>query len=187
MAAEILDEAEVHKSWNRLLRVTVRTAGGARISRDVEDHGHAVAVLPYDPVRRVALLVRQLRVPMLLAQNLAQTLEAPAGIIDSDDPEACGRRELMEEVGTRVGTLEPVAVAQTMPGISTETIHLFLAAYSATDRVAAGGGLEAENEEIDVVEMALAELAAMADAGRLGDLKTLALVQSLRLRRPELF
>jgi hypothetical protein len=74
-----------------------------------------------------------------------------------------------------------------MPGISTETIHLFLAAYSATDRVAAGGGLEAENEEIDVVEMALAELAAMADAGRLGDLKTLALVQSLRLRRPELF
>ena len=36
-------------------------------------------------------------------------------------------------------------------------------------------------------ERPLAELAAMADAGRLTDLKTLTLLLALRLRRPELF
>jgi hypothetical protein len=35
--------------------------------------------------------------------------------------------------------------------------------------------------------MPLGELAAMADAGTLNDMKTLALVQTLRLRKPELF
>jgi hypothetical protein len=33
----------------------------------VEDHGDSVGVLPYDPARRVATLVRELRVPVLLA------------------------------------------------------------------------------------------------------------------------
>jgi hypothetical protein len=38
-----------------------------------------------------------------------------------------------------------------------------------------------------VVETSLAELGRMAERGELADLKTLALVQALRLRRPELF
>jgi len=38
-----------------------------------------------------------------------------------------------------------------------------------------------------VVELPLAELAARADEGRLDDMKTMLLVQTLRLRRPDLF
>jgi hypothetical protein len=38
-----------------------------------------------------------------------------------------------------------------------------------------------------VVEMSLAELAALAEAGRLEDMKTALLVQTLRLRHPDLF
>jgi hypothetical protein len=38
-----------------------------------------------------------------------------------------------------------------------------------------------------VVKLPLAELAAMADAGQITDMKTLAVVQTLRLRRPDLF
>jgi hypothetical protein len=38
-----------------------------------------------------------------------------------------------------------------------------------------------------VIELLLSELAAMADAGQIMDMKTLALVQTLRLRKPELF
>jgi nudix-type nucleoside diphosphatase (YffH/AdpP family) len=186
-AAEILSTETRFEGWNRLVLVTLRTAGGAVIERSVEDHGSAVSVLPYDPERRTALLVRQLRVPMLLAHDMATTLEAPAGIRETEDVEGCARREVMEETGTELGPLEKIADVQTIPGVSTETIALFLAPYTAAGRVGAGGGLEAEAEEIEVVELPLAELAAMADSGRLPDLKTLALVQTLRLRRPELF
>ena len=74
-----------------------------------------------------------------------------------------------------------------MPGISTERMDLYLGEYSEGDRVAAGGGIDDENEGIEVVELPLAEVAAMADDGRLADMKTLLLVQTLRLRRSELF
>ena len=77
--------------------------------------------------------------------------------------------------------------AWSMPGISTERMALYLAPFSAADRVSAGGGLATEHESISVAEVPLAELARLADAGHLADLKTLALVQTLRLRRPDLF
>jgi hypothetical protein len=74
-----------------------------------------------------------------------------------------------------------------MPGVSTEQMDLYLAPYAEADRIGIGGGLADEHEGITVVELPLAELAAMADAGQIMDMKTLAVVQTLRLRRPELF
>ena len=44
-----------------------------------------------------------------------------------------------------------------------------------------------ENENIVVVEVALKALAALADRQALADLKTFALLQTLRIRRPDLF
>ena len=70
-------------------------------------------------------------------------------------------------------------------GISTERIHLFLAAYRASDRVGGCGGATGEHENIKVVEMPLVDLADLADRGELTDMKTLTLV--LRVRRPDLF
>ena len=40
---------------------------GTVVTRAIEDHGNAVAVLPYDPVRRTAILVQQMRAPALYA------------------------------------------------------------------------------------------------------------------------
>jgi len=176
-----------HERWARMFVATVRLPDGETTLRDIEDHGRAVAVLPYDPERRVALLVRQFRAPPFHAAGEAEMLEAPAGRLDETDPAACARREALEEVGLRLGALEPVLVTWTMPALSTERAHLFLARYRASDRVAAGGGLASEHEGITVAETPLAELAAMADAGTLTELKLFALVQTLRLRRPELF
>ena len=187
MSAAILDEALLYDGWNRLLMVKARTAAGTVIHRSVEDHGDAVTVLPFDPVRRVALLVRQLRVAILHGHGVAASLEAPAGILDEDDPAACARREAMEEAGLELKSLVPLGFAYVMPGVSTERMHMFLAEYSAESRVAPGGGLAEEDEEIEVVEMGLGELAGLADRGELGDLKTYALLQTLRLTRPELF
>jgi nudix-type nucleoside diphosphatase (YffH/AdpP family) len=177
----------IHAGWTALSIATVRYPDGLVIRREVEDHGNAATVLPYDPVRRTALLVTQLRVPVLASGQSEDILEAPAGIVESLDPEACARREVLEECGVRVGVLEPVVTAWSMPGISTERIHLYLAPYSSADRVAAGGGVDHENERITVTEVPLAWLAQAADRGELTDMKTFALLQTLRLRRPELF
>ena len=185
---KVAETETLYRGWGHYLRVTVERPDGSRIAREVEHHGDAAAALAYDPARRMALLVRQLRVPMLLAGGVVSTLEAAAGRIDEgEDAATCIRREAIEELGLRLGEVEPIVALQTMPGISTERIHLFLAAYGAEDRVGAGGGLDTEEEDIEVVEMALAELAAMADRGDLPDAKTMLLLQTLRLRRPELF
>jgi nudix-type nucleoside diphosphatase (YffH/AdpP family) len=176
-----------HEGWSKFYVARVRTPDGQDISREMEDHGEAVAVLPYDPERRVAMVMRQFRTPVLHAAGQQDLMECPAGLLDGNDPAEDARREAAEEVGLRLQDLEEVAAAWSMPGISTERIHLFLAPYSAADCEGNGGGLPSEHEHIVVLELPLSELAAMADAGRIEDLKTLVLVQTLRLRRPELF
>lgn len=178
----------VHDGWTKLRRATLAGADGVAFTREIEDHGPAVAVLPYDPERRVALLVKLPRAPVLFLDGASDFLEAPAGLREGgEDPADCARREAAEEVGVALGALEPAGHAWTMCGISTERMHLFLAPYAAEDRKGAGGGLAAEHENITVVEVPLGALRDMADRNALDDMKTLCLVQTLRLRRPELF
>jgi len=187
MPHEIIDIKTLHEGWARLLALRIRLPDGEVVEREIVDHGSAVCVLPYDPERRVAVLVRQFRAPVFHATGVAEVLEAVAGKLDEDDPAACARREAREEVGLTLTSLEPVGRGWMTPGISTEFMHLYLAPYRASDRTGEGGGVAGEHEDITVVEIGLREIAAMADDGRISDMKTLALVQTLRLRRPELF
>lgn len=186
MTSKVVSTETKHRGWSTFLVATIRLPDGSTITREIEDHGNAVCVLPYDPVRRTAVLVQQLRAPVLFAAKQQHFLEAVAGLIDGDEaPESSARRETMEEAGLRMRSLDHVVTAWAMPGISTERMDLFLGEYSEADRVNAGGGTE--DESIQVLEMPLTEIAAMADAGTLGDMKTLVLLQTLRLRRPDLF
>ena len=131
----------VHEGWARYRVAEVMQDDGSRITREIEDHGRAVAVLPYDPERRVATLVSQFRAPVLYSGGPPAHLEVPAGLLDEGAPDDEARREVHEETGLRLGTLEPVASAWTMPGLSTERMDLFLGAYRDADRVGSGGGL----------------------------------------------
>ena len=178
----------VHDGWLKLHVATLSGDDGVAFDREIEDHGSAAAVLPYDAERRVALLVKLPRAPVLFRGEPSEFLEVPAGILEpGEDPADCARREALEEVGLALGALEPAGHTWTMCGISTERMSLFLAPYGLSDRAAAGGGLAAEHENITVVETPLAALRDMADRNALDDMKTLTLVQTLRLRRPELF
>jgi nudix-type nucleoside diphosphatase (YffH/AdpP family) len=187
MSYAVLSTKTAYEGWSTLFVATIRTPDGATIKREIEDHGTAVAVLPYDPERRVAMLVRQFRPPVFQAAGEIEMLEAPAGLIEEDHPEDSVRREADEEVGIRLGELEPIGPHWSMPGLSTERLHLYLAPYRAADRTGAGGGLAREHENITPAEIGFDELVALADSGRLSDLKTFALVQTLRLRHPHLF
>jgi nudix-type nucleoside diphosphatase (YffH/AdpP family) len=183
---QILSTLSLYDGWTTLRLVQLRLESGDVIEREVEDHGNAVAVLPFDPVRRTALLVRGLRAPALLSAGRTDLLECPAGLIEEADPAQAARREANEEVGLRLRELEHVGRVWTSPGISTEMMDLYLAPYSAADRVHAGGGLAAESEHLVVTELSLDTLWSMAEREEIDDLKTLTLVLILRIRHPEL-
>ena len=186
MPAELIAAVPKYQGWSTLLVARIRLPDGRVVVREIEHHGRAACVLAFDPERRTALLVRQVRAPTIYAAQASLLLEAVAGLIeDGEAPEACARREAMEEAGLRLSAIEHVTTAWTMPGISTERMDLFLGEYSQVDRVGSGGGTG--DEGIEVVELPLTEIAAMSDAGTLTDMKTLVLVQTLRLRRPDLF
>jgi nudix-type nucleoside diphosphatase (YffH/AdpP family) len=183
----ILKSAVAYEGRHDLLKLTIQVPDGETIAREVVVAPDAAAVLAYDPERRQVVLVRQFRAPVLQAGSDPNLVEAIAGLLDEDDPETCARREAMEEAGLRLTTLEPAGVIWTSPGYSTERIWLFLAPYAAADRVAEGGGLAEESEDIEVLEIGCDELAGLLGRGEITDLKTVALAQALRIRRPDLF
>jgi nudix-type nucleoside diphosphatase (YffH/AdpP family) len=187
VAAEIAGSTVLYEGWTKLLGVRVRLEGGEEVRREVEDHGRAVAVLPYDPRRRTVVLVRLLRVPVLLAGGAPELVEAIAGMVDDEDPADAARREADEEAGLRLGALEPVGSVWTSPGVSTERMDLFLAAYSEQDRVGPGGGNASEHENITVLEVPLDEAWGMLERGQIADMKTMTLLLLLKTRHPGLF
>ncbi|MDP4004384.1 NUDIX hydrolase [Methylobacterium sp. NEAU K] len=177
----------IHRGWNTFGIATLTQPDGSTVQRALEDHGEAACVLPYDPERRVALLVRQARVGPAFWGEPAAFDEAPAGGLDGGEAEATAIREALEEAGIRLARLEPVARAYSMPSVSSERLWLYLARYGQADRVGPGGGLPHEGEQVLALEVPLDALADQARSGRLPDLKTLVLIQALMLRRPELF
>lgn len=187
MKPEIIETRTLFSGWTRLLSARIRLPDGNIAVREIEDHGRAVAVLPYDESRRTLLFVRLMRAPALFAENVADVLEAPAGMIEDEDAEDAARREIMEETGFRIGRLERVSSAWTSPGLSTEKLELFLAPYTAEGREGSGGGLANETEKITTVELEASAAWAMLESGELDDLKTLTLLLFLRSKRPELF
>lgn len=187
MKPVILERQTVHAGYMRVERVRVRLADGAEVIRDLERHGDGAAVLPYDPVARNALIVRLFRLPAFDIEGVETLDEACAGMLDQDDATSAARREAMEEMGVALGEVEYVGRVWSSPGVSGERVSLFIAAYRPADRITAGGGVPAEHEGITVLERPLAALAADADAGRIVDMKLMVLIQTLRLRRPDLF
>jgi 8-oxo-dGTP pyrophosphatase MutT (NUDIX family) len=70
------------------------------------------------------------------------------------------------------------------PGSVTERLHFYAAPYSAADRTGAGGGLEEEGGDIEVVELPFDEALRMIDDRRIADAKTIMLLQWAALRGP---
>jgi nudix-type nucleoside diphosphatase (YffH/AdpP family) len=186
MASRIEKLTTVHEGWLRLRMATIRLDDGTAAEREIVDHPSGATVLLYNPERRTALLITELRPPVEWVKE-PRMLEAVAGKLDESDPEGCARREAEEEAGVRIGEMEHVARLWMTPASSTERVDYYLASYSEADRVSQGGGAESEHENIRVREVALAKLLHMAEAGEIRDAKTFLLLQALQLRRPDLF
>jgi nudix-type nucleoside diphosphatase (YffH/AdpP family) len=187
-APTLLDRKVDYTGYLKVETLTIRVGDGVEVDRQIESHGDVVAVLPYDPDRRVALTVELLRAPVFATTGQAVIEEACAGMIDGQDSwEDTAKREAMEELGVALSELEPVAQIWASPGTRTERLWLFLASYRPADRVGVGGGLIDEHEGIEVKETNLGTLAQAADNGSIADPKLLILLAALRLRQPLLF
>ena len=149
--------------------------------RQTYDRGNGAAVLPYDPDRGKVLLIRQFRYPAFVNNHPEPLIEVCAGKLDADDPETCARKEAEEELGYRLGPVEPVFNAFMSPGSVTERLVLYIARYSPTDRVSDGGGHASEGEDIEVLEMSLDQAMTMIAAGEIIDGKTIMLLQHAKL------
>jgi 8-oxo-dGDP phosphatase len=92
-------------------------------TRDVVVHPGAVGIIALDPDERV-LLVRQYRHPV--GHRL---YEPPAGLLDvaGEDYLAAAQRELYEEGHVRANDWKVLVDAFTSPGMTTESLRIFLA------------------------------------------------------------
>lgn len=188
--ARVVETRHAFKGWNDLYQLIIdytRSDGTTvRMQREVVDHGSAVAVLLYDPGRDVVVLVRQFRTASFYLGLDPFVLEVPAGLRDDDDPEAAVRRETMEETGHRIEKLIRLFPMLGSPGALAEQVDLFVGLIDSTSRVGAGGGLDDEHEDIEVVEMTLDEAYGLIAAGAVPDAKTIILLQWAVLNRDAL-
>jgi GDP-mannose pyrophosphatase NudK len=67
------------------------------------------------------------------------------------------------------------------PGSVTEILHFFIAEYSSSMKVSGGGGVEHEEENIEVLEVSFQKAVEMMQSGEIKDGKTIMLLQYLQL------
>ena len=180
-----LTETLLSDAWAPLKKVEFdyrrRDGRWERQTREVYARGDAATVLPYDPQRGTVLLARQFRLPIRLHGQSGHIIEACAGLLEGDTPEACVRKEAQEELGLRLGEVEFLFHAFMSPGAITERVSFFAATYSPADRIGSGGGEAGEGEDIEVLEMTLEEAWRRVTTGEIQDGKTILLLQHRKL------
>src|SRR6185503_14644977 len=67
MPAELIEAAPKYQGWSTLLVARIRLPDGRVVVREIEHHGRAACVLAFDPHRKTALFVRQVRAPTIYA------------------------------------------------------------------------------------------------------------------------
>ncbi len=155
------------------------------ISREVFERGQTGAVLLYDPGRDEVVLIRQFRAGAYAAGRHPFTWELVAGIIEEGETaEDMIRREVGEEAGLTVGSLELVQNIMLTPGACSESCHLFV---GRVDSSKAGGvfGLESEDEDILVKVLPFAEAYAMVERNEVDNAIGVVGLQWLALHRGE--
>jgi len=150
-------------------------------SRETYDRGNGAAILLYNRARQSILLTRQFRFPAYVNEHDGMLIEVPAGLLEEGDPAEGIRREAEEEAGVRVRDARKVFEAFMSPGSVTERLYFFVAEYVDEDRIGMGGGLEADGEDIETLELSLDTALHMVATGEIIDAKTIMLLQYAKI------
>jgi len=161
-----------YEKYNGEMSSTVR-----RISLE---RGDSVAVIILNKKTNKIIMISQFRYPSYKSDH-GWIIEAIAGIVDSNEtPEEAARREVQEETGLSITTLEHITTFYPSPGGSSERIFLYYSevtyeqgSYDAT------GGLPCEGEDIKSHEISLEDALMKIKSGEIMDAKTIIGIQWL--------
>lgn len=182
----IVDEKILSDDWYSLKKYTFdiqrRNGDWQQQTREVYDRGNGATVLLYNRERETVILTRQFRFPVFMNGHEGYLIEAAAGLLDNMDPERRIKAEAEEETGFKISTVHKVFEAYMSPGSVTEKLYFYIAEYDAGDKTSAGGGIEAEGEDIEVLEMPLKDALAAVENGLIVDGKTIMLLYHVALK-----
>jgi GDP-mannose pyrophosphatase NudK len=185
MEINITNTEILSDNWYTLKKITyeLETNGNVQTqSREAYDRGNGATILLYNESQKTVILTRQFRLVTYVNGNPdGMLIEACAGLLDADNPEDCIRRETQEETGYRIGEVLRVFEAYMSPGSVTELVYFFIAPYTSEMKTSEGGGIEHEQENIEVLEIPFTRALEMMGTGEIRDGKTIMLLQYLQL------
>ncbi len=182
----MLEEQVLSANWYTLKKYTYeilkQNGKWQKQSREVYDRGNGAVILLYNREKKTVILTRQFRLPSYVNGNKEGFLiEACAGLLDQDRPEEAIRRETEEETGYRVDKVKKIFEAYMSPGSVSEMLYFFIAEYSPSMKVNEGGGVEHEQEDIEVLEIRFEKALTMIESGEIRDAKTIMLLQYMKI------
>jgi len=150
--------------------------------REAYDRGNGATILLYNKEQQTVILTRQFRMATYVNGNKdGMMIEACAGILEQENAEESIRRETEEETGYEISKIKKIMEMYMSPGSVTEILYFFVAEYTKDMKVNDGGGVAAEQEEIEVLELDFQKVLAMVKSGEIKDAKTIILLQYAQL------
>lgn len=125
-----------------------------QVNREYINSGDAVAAVVFDTIKNKYIFVKQFRPGPKM-----KIIELCAGMIDKvgENEIETMKREIEEELGYATDTINQIVKPYyASPGKTTERMSLYFATVS--NKIGQGGGLESENEEIEIVELTKEEI-----------------------------
>ena len=151
---------------------TIQLPDGREVIWDYIDHKGAAAVVPVDDEGNI-IMVRQYRNAIK-----KQTLEIPAGGLNpGEDPMACAARELEEETGYTVKSIEPLTNIYTAIAYCNEIIYVYFAKVGEEKEQHLD-----DDEYIEVKKYSIGELEKMILDGTIQDTKTISSILAYKLK-----
>ncbi len=185
---KILETKVLSDNWYVLRKITYEYTkkDGTKLtqSREAYDRGNGATILLYNIKQKTVILTRQFRLPTFVNGNeTGMLIEACAGLLDSENAEDCIKRETEEETGYKISDVRKIFEAYMSPGSVTEILYFFIAEYAKEMKVTDGGGVEHEEENIEVLELNIDEAMKMVVLGEIKDAKTIMLLQYIKLNK----
>lgn len=183
---KIIEEKVLSDDWYLLKKIIFEyrnKKGEWKVqSREAHDRGNGAVILLYNKVTKTVILTEQFRMPTYINGNeTGMLIEACAGLLDKDNPEDCIRRETEEETGYRIDGVKKIFEAYMSPASVTEVLHFFMAEYTKEMKVNEGGGVDDEQENIEVLEIPFEKAMKMIETGEIKDGKTIILLQYAKI------
>ncbi len=183
---EILETKILSNNWYTLKKVTYNYLKKNGIwqtqIREAYDRGNGAVILLYNKKDKKVILTRQFRLPTYInGNNDGMMIECCAGLLDKDNAEDCIRKEALEETGYQINNVRKLFEAYMSPGSVTEILYFFVAEYQKDMKINDGGGLENEQEDIEVLELDFEDAYHGIASGDIKDAKTIMLLQYAKI------